>query len=49
MLASLMVEPLYAYWAFSYERDNGYLKEIDIHRKDSFEMIFHEAVFAKGG
>ena len=32
--------PLYAYWAFSYERYNGYLKDIDTNQKDSFEMTF---------
>ncbi|KAI7847558.1 hypothetical protein BDC45DRAFT_451664 [Circinella umbellata] len=41
--------PLYAYWAFSYERYNGYLKDIDTNQKDSFEMTFMKRFLQKTG
>ena len=43
------VGPLYAYWAFSYERYNGYLKNIDTNQKDSFEMTFMKRFLQKTG
>ncbi|KAG2227270.1 hypothetical protein INT45_008514 [Circinella minor] len=41
--------PLYAYWAFAYERYNGYLKDIDTNQKDSFEMTFMKRFLQKIG
>ena len=52
MHLDVMIEdfgPLYAYWLFSFERYNGYLKEIDTNQKDSFEATFMKRFLQKTG
>ena len=41
--------PLYGYWLFSFERYNGYLKDIDTNQKDSFETTFMRKFQEKTG